>query len=98
MSDKTTKTGKHTEGPWEVCQTVFEVKSDKIFWQQGVKSGGVRVANAIGVGRERAEANAHLIASAPLMYSILKRIQKDGFESIGDVEIEDALIQAEGRA
>lgn len=73
----TTKAEKHTPGPWQKLDTCFEVKADPLFWRCGVKAGGVRVADASGIGQEQAEANAHLIASAPELLEAVKKLHNE---------------------
>lgn len=90
---------KHTKGPWEVTQPCFEVKSDPLFWQQGVKSGGKRVAVASGVGQEEAQANAALIAAAPELLEACKQAQEH-FKLAGDPiqnYYAEIIARAEGR-
>lgn len=73
---------KHTKGPWEVCEDDTIRSMDfKGSTQMGDYKGVIICSVAEGHGqrnhaKKEAEANAHLIASAPTMYEALKNISK----------------------
>ena len=58
------KMTKHTPTPWELTTTCFQVKSDPMFFRQGILSNGIRVAEASGIGAEGAHDNAAFIVQA----------------------------------
>ncbi|MCK5236186.1 MAG: hypothetical protein KAR06_04295 [Deltaproteobacteria bacterium] len=83
---------KHTPPPWKVS----EQDADRV-----VDESGYVIAECCGYkgnhnGKGDREANARLIASAPTMHEILKRIDKEcgrlmETDDIGGVELFDAL-------
>ncbi len=63
----------HTTGPWKANQPM-QFQKDPIFWHVDVISGGVRVAQVSGIGKEAAQANAKLIEKAPKLLTTLKEL------------------------
>jgi len=73
--------GKHlgedliSSGPWRISERgPWQSERDPIFWYVDVISGGLRVARVSGVGRDRALANALLIATAPKLLKTTKTV------------------------
>lgn len=86
---------KHTPGPW-----VFEKSKYGSYWITG--ANGMSVGSLIGDGKSKLhpeEANAHLVAAAPEMLAMLKRLSKvSTMDSKLDEELLVLIDIAEGRS
>ena len=95
---------KHTKGQWSIKKTSF---SDEVDFNCAVNSTKYLlltdttmfrkknlIANIVG-SEEEAQANANLIASAPEMLDMLKRVA-DGKESIPRKEVRELITKAQG--
>jgi len=100
---------KHTPGPWTLgTRAAYQNRDDPVFWHRDVVNGSktIRVAKVSGVGEDRAEANACLIAAAPDLLEACEVLLKAAPELWGDdIEkwprlmdrVEAAIAKAEGR-
>ena len=69
-----THTTKHTPGPWKAMKKAIQPK-DGLFYcmvHEDKEDQSVAPAKGLGLTREEAIANAHLIAAAPAMYEALQ--------------------------
>ena len=80
---------KHTATPWELNQTCFKVKSDPMFWKQGIKHGGIQTAVATGIGQDEAQANAAFIVRAVNSHESLVNALVSMRTAFGDVREHD---------
>ena len=50
----------HTPTPWIICGDGNPIRNvnDPIFYKLGIRKGGIRIAEAVGIGEENAKANA----------------------------------------
>ena len=84
---------KFTQGEWQFAQrNAHEITTTFV----GVKIGNEYIdIGFYNDGKDRA--NAHLIAAAPDMYRVLKKLsQPYGREDVSDEEIETVLAKADG--
>ena len=99
---------KHTPGPWTLgTRAAYQNRDDPVFWHRDVVNGSktIRVAKVSGVGEDRAEANACLIAAAPdlleaakvLISSLVWERKRSGITYAGGEMLEAAIVKAEGR-
>ena len=93
----------HTPTPYEQLKTCTMVKADPIFWQTGIKKGGIRIATVSGVGEENARANAEFIVrscnSHDELVEALRYIASRSYlasENLAQVALR-ALAKAEGK-
>jgi len=100
----------HTPGPrrWSTRQT-YQSQGDPVFWFRDVINNGgtIRVAKVSGVGQERTEAYARLIAAAPDMLAALLELTNaarycreyggDVLSSCSWIKAEKAIAKATGR-
>ncbi len=94
----------HTQGEWEVKETLIDSR-DTMFWHTSVVANDtIRVAKSSGVGKENAEANARLIAASPKLLAICKAI-KEIIDYEGEInntatavfeQLNQAIAKAEG--
>lgn len=95
----TKQTAKHTAGEWQSKPANLNPK-DPMFYMANVICGGIRVAVVAGVGEPSANANARLIASAPIMLEALERAvyaRRNGCLDITEwALIEQAIATAKG--
>ena len=105
---------KHTKGTWNPERTGFTNESDmnsgRNMHKFIIKSDepmnrryGNKIANILG-NESDAKANAHLIANAPEMLAVLKKVHKNMHIHYSDVpsvdvfEVSDLIAKAEGGA
>ena len=82
---------KFTKGEWSVeigCSQAFVTKDNKFIHESNVD---VALGN-----RDERVANAHLIAAAPEMYEMLKRLSAKQWDASEEEEIENLLAKARG--
>lgn len=74
----------HTAIPWEPTGNGEPVKNikDPIFYKLGIKHGGIRVAEAHGIGEEEAKANAAFIVKAVNSHDELVEALKSVLDTI----------------
>lgn len=104
----TQETTKHTLGPWSIGGVITVGKSGaiQILAPKGPHIGAVRFSENPLLGLERAEANAHLIASAPELLVVIKELYGNWREytdtpndwSELNEQVETAIAKAEGQA
>lgn len=89
-------THQHTPGPWKVTDR-FEISMDDGDAQPLVATVN---ADSASVSEEQAEADAHLIAAAPLLLAALRNARNILYaihhnHAVGGADIEDGLISAD---
>jgi len=91
-----------SHSPWRISERgPWQSKEDPTFWHVDVISGGLRVARVSGVGKDRALANAQLIATAPDLLEAIKKVlttSQRGLKWSGDITaniLKEAVAKAE---
>ena len=91
-----------SHSPWRISERgPWQSKEDPTFWHVDVISGGLRVARVSGVGKDRALANAQLIATAPDLLAAIKKVlttSQHGLKWSGDITaniLKEAIAKAE---
>lgn len=89
----------YTKGKWVIRETLRN-EMDKIFYHTSVISGGIRVAIAVGIGKEESGANAKLIKEAPALLDAAKLALREleQFYAKGESEAVRVLGEVIGQA
>ncbi len=66
----------YAKGEWKLCGNGKPIKNvnDPIFYKIGIRKGGIRIAEAHGIGENETIANARLIAKAPELLEALEEL------------------------
>ena len=101
-----THIAKHTPGPWKAMKKAIQPK-DGLFYcmvHEDKEDQSIAPAKGLGLTKDEAIANAHLIAAAPAMYEAIRKVIEHRVEEYLDNTIEPycslvaALAQAEARS